>query len=297
MPRELGVIGCGRLGTSLAMALNNAGERVTAVSSRSEVSAAGLAGRLERATATDAAGVVRRCDIIILTVPDDALCALVADLEFREGQWVLHCSGALGLAVLEPARARGALTGCMHPLQAFSEPFRPTRFRDIFFGVDGDAEVLPWLIEACQRLGCRVIHLSGSNRSAYHAAAVIVSNYVVALYCAAIQAWALAGLPTDCARDALLPMTHGAVDSLSRLPLHLALTGPISRGDVGTVTAHISALQAMPSLATLYKQLGSTLLELPLQISQRHRSILEASLSESCHVAAGADSGSRPEPF
>lgn len=277
----VGIVGASRLGTTLACALEHSGAcRVAAVASRSPGSAQAFAARLgDRVAALAPTELVERCELVVLAVPDGELTALAAALPWRAGQHAVHCSGALDLSVLEPAAARGALRGCLHPLQSFPERFaEPARFAGITCGVEGDGVLGAQLERLCEALGARAVRLEGKDRARYHAAAVFASNYVVALHAAAAHAWSLAGLPQDLAREALAPLTRGAADNVQKLPLEAALTGPLARGDLATVQGHLAALQASPELHALYVRLASALLALPLPLSPDRRAALEALL-------------------
>ena len=125
--RELAIaiVGAGRLGASLALALAGLGYRVAAVASRDPEAATRLAGRIDGAETRPLAGVPAASDLLFLTAPDREIAALARSIEWRTGQGAVHCSGALGLDVLAPAREAGALAGCFHPIQSF-----PDRDRD-----------------------------------------------------------------------------------------------------------------------------------------------------------------------
>ncbi|MSQ42011.1 MAG: DUF2520 domain-containing protein [Dehalococcoidia bacterium] len=261
---EIGIIGAGRLGASLAAAIAARGYRLTAIASRSEVSARALAAQLgDGALVLNARALVAACELVFLTVPDGELEGLASSLPWRAGRAVVHCSGALGLDVLAPAVARGAVAGCLHPLQTF--PTRSgdaTRFHGITCGVEAP-EPLGARLEAIARaLGAEPVRLEGVDRALYHAAAVFASNYVVALAAAAARGWALAGLPPDRARVALATLTANAARDVGERELRDALTGPIARGDVGTVARHLDALAREPGLRELYRRLGRELLAL-----------------------------------
>jgi predicted short-subunit dehydrogenase-like oxidoreductase (DUF2520 family) len=223
--------------------------------------------------------LVEACDLVLLAAPDDALAPLIAALPWRAGQAAVHCSGALGLQVLEPARAAGALCGCMHPLQSFPERFgAPERFHGVVCGVEADGALGARLEALCTQLGARSVRLEGIDRARYHAAAVLASNYVVALHAAAAEAWTLAGLPEGLAREALAPLTQGVAENIGRLPLERALTGPIARGDAATVARQLAALAQRPALQAVYRRLGAALLALPLPLPPERRAALEALL-------------------
>lgn len=265
--RTIGVIGAGRLGASLAAALLRAGYDVRAVASARPESAAALVRALGDAEieVAEPQAVAARCELVFLTIPDGSIESTAAALDWRPGQAVVYCSGALGLEVLTRAVAAGALTGCLHPLQSFpSREPAPALFEGIVCGVEG-AEPLDGELEAIVGdLGARVVRLEGVDRARYHAAAVFASNYVVALASAAGRAWSLAGLPPDSARLALAPLLGAAAANVGVLELAEALTGPVARGDVETVARHEAALAVDASLLALYRALGAELLRLPL---------------------------------
>ncbi|MSQ36332.1 MAG: DUF2520 domain-containing protein [Dehalococcoidia bacterium] len=261
----IGVIGAGRLGGSLAAALRAAGHPLVAVASARLASAEALAAELAAppVEALTVAAAVARCDLLFLTVPDAAIGPLAAALPWRAGQSVAHCCGAHTLHVLAPAAARGARTGCLHPLQSF--PTRtgdPARFRGTTCGVEG-AEPLGDALEALARsLGADVVRLDGVDRALYHAAAIFASNCAIALLGAAARSWARAGLPPAAARPALAPLLQGAAANAAAHELRDALTGPLARGDTATVAAHLAALAADPPARELYRRLALELLAL-----------------------------------
>ncbi len=274
--RELAVsvVGSGRLGASLARALAAAGYRVAALAGRGPGRAEALARAIPGARALAAPAAAREGDLVLLCVPDDAVEGLAAELPWRRGQAAVHCSGALGLSALGAASRRGAARGCLHPLQAFPDPAgSPERWRGIVAGVEAAEEegtALGALLEALAAdLGAsRTLRLEGVDRACYHAAAVLASNDVVALAAASARAWALAGLPAAEAPRALAPLLAGAASAVAALPegaaLGGALTGPVARGDLATVSRHLEALSREPALRELYAALGRELLALDL---------------------------------
>ncbi len=296
--RELAasVIGCGRLGASLAQAMARAGYRVSALAARRRARAEALARAVPGARAQAAAEAVRGADLVLLAVPDAAVARVAAALPWRRGQAAVHCAGALDLEALAPASARGAARGCLHPLQAFpDEDGSPERWRGIAVGVEAseeDGTELGALLESLAAdLGAgRTLRLEGVDRACYHAAAVLASNDVVALAAASARAWALAGLPAEDAPRALGPLLAGAASAVAGLPegagLEAALTGPLARGDLPTVARHLEALAREPSLEALYAALGRELLALPLSHPPGTASGLAALLAAPGEAAA-----------
>jgi predicted short-subunit dehydrogenase-like oxidoreductase (DUF2520 family) len=280
-PRELsiGVLGAGRLGSALAAALAAAGYGGIAVASSRHERAEALAGEIEALEATEPAALVERADLVVLAVPDAQVAAVAASLPWRAGLAAVHCSGALGLDVLEPARRQGTLPGCLHPLQTFPSGESPSeaasRFRGITCGVEGAAPLGSLLERIVRDLGATPVRLEGVDRALYHAAAVLVSNDVVALAAAAQRTWALAGLPPAGAREALGPLLLAAASNAARQSPEEALTGPVARGDVPIVERHLRALEADPELRDLYRRLALELLRLdlghPPEVAERLR--------------------------
>jgi predicted short-subunit dehydrogenase-like oxidoreductase (DUF2520 family) len=279
--QRIGFIGAGRLAASLTAGLHATGSCVTAVASAHDVSARQLAPSIGSTAAPQSAqDIASCCDLVFLTVPDAAIAELAANLEWHRGQAVVHCSGALGLEVLDPATARGAETGCLHPLQSFSSRVGdPTRVRGITCGIEGSGELGATLEAIAADLGAHAVRLEGVNRARYHAAAVLASNDVVALLVAAGRVWEQAGLPAAAARGALAPLLLGAAQNIAGRPLHEALTGPVARGDIATVERHLAALED-PGVRDLYRRLGAELLRLDLphspEVAARLRALLEA---------------------
>ena len=262
-PRSIGLIGAGRLAASFAAALVAAGYPVRAVASRDPASAEALARTLG-VEPVSPREVVESYDVVFLTVPDAQVVTLAETLPWKRGQFVVHCSGAVGLGALATAGVRGAIPGCLHPLQSFpSRSPEPDRFFGIHCGIEAPDPLGRYLEALVADFGARSFRLEGVDRQLYHAAAVFMSNHVIALAAAATQLWELAGLQND-AREALAPLLLSASSNVSRLPLREALTGPVARGDVATVAAHLKALESAPELRELYRRLSAELLTIDL---------------------------------
>ncbi len=278
----IGVIGAGRVGTALALALSERGHRIAAVSSRRDNTARALARRIAGAEPVAASDVVARCDLVFLALPDPCVASVAAEHLWRAGQAVVHTSGALDLSVLEPAAARDALPGSFHPLRAFAAgEAGGNPFAGITCGIAGPPSLAPRLVELAAALGARALRIDGVDRSLYHAAAVFSAGFGVALLAAARRVWALAGLPEAEARTALAPLLMGAAANAAAQPLERALTGPIARGEPDTVERHLAKLEREPELAALYRALAAQLLELPLTITPEARARLQQLLRPS----------------
>lgn len=267
----VGLVGAGRLAASLGAGLARAGYRVRLVAAAHEASARSLAAGIGPGVeaTTDLGQVAATCDLVFLAIPDAAVAPVSRSIAWEPRHLVVHCSGALGLDALAAADEAGATTGCFHPLQTFpSRTPEPDRFGGIFCGVEALAPLGAVLEQMARDLGSRPIRLEGVDRALYHAAAVVASNHLVALTAAATRLWALAGLPGEAGREALSPLIVATARNVSRMELADALTGPVARGDVATVEAHLRALRRDPSLLQLYQRLTQELLRLPLALPQ-----------------------------
>jgi predicted short-subunit dehydrogenase-like oxidoreductase (DUF2520 family) len=276
----LGFIGAGSVAHALAPALAALGYRVPAIFSRSPASAAALATRIpECAAMPTAEAVLADTQIVFLTVPDDQIALLAAALPWRPGLAVVHCSGATPLPALAAARARGARIGALHPLLSISRAAArediPNRFQDCTFALNADPSLLPVLQILVTRLGGRALPLADEARVPYHIAAVLVSNYAVTLLQVAADLWHTFHENQEEALAGFIPLLRSVAGNAARLGISGALTGPIARGDVGTIQAHLAYLarqevrEQFPDLAAiadLYRQLG--LLTIPLALEK-----------------------------
>ena len=263
--RTVGFIGAGRTATALAQGLNNAGYHVGVVASRAPASAHALAGKLPGCDALAAPGdLVQRCDIVFLTVPDDAIASLAAELPWREGQGVVHSSGALSLDALASPLEHSALVGGLHPLQTFATlEESDMSLAGFTFAIEGEGALRNWLEEVVRSLGGHAIHLRPQDRPLYHAAAVMSSGYVATLLDSATKLWETMGFSQEEALRALLPLTRGTLRNVESQGPRKGATGPILRGDAGTVRHHLETLAEMsPETIPLYCQAGLAMVAL-----------------------------------
>jgi len=253
-----GFVGAGTVGTALALALHRAGYRVVAVSSRTRASAERLAARVPGCRAlADAQAVADAADMVFVTTPDDAIARVAASVRWRKGQAVVHCSGALSAGALARAASRGARVGAFHPLQTFAGVADAIALRGITFAVEAGPPLLGALTTMARALRGRCITLEPDDRVLYHMGAALASNYVVTLAALATRLWGQARIPPDEALRALLPLLRGTVRNLEDKGLPHALTGPIARGDMGTLRKHITALESRaPEVMQAYRALA-----------------------------------------
>jgi len=256
---DIGFIGAGTVGTALAVRLSERGYPVIAVSSRSHSSAEKLATRIKNCRAVkDGQEVASLAELIFITTPDDAIAPVVSAVNWRKGQSVVHCNGAASTDILERARSAGAQVGGFHPLQSFASLKEALEnLPGSVFAIEAEKPLYSALSEMAADLKGRSIRLTGADKVLYHAAAVITSNYTVALLKMATDLWQTFGIPPAEAASALLPLLQGTVNNIARIGLPNCLTGPIARGDTGTIRRHLAALQdRAPGILETYRQLA-----------------------------------------
>jgi len=256
---NVGFIGAGTVGTALAVRLRGRGYSVAAVASRTRASADRLAGMVDGCRAYDAAQAVADiADLVFITTPDGVIPQIAAQVKWHAGQGVVHCSGADSLNILAPATDHGALRGGFHPLQTFATvAYAIENIPGSTFALEADEPLLGNLKEMAAALGGHWIVLKPGDKVAYHAAAVLACNYMITLVKMATDLWKTFGVSTPEATQALLPLLRGSLNNLNNVGLPNSLTGPIARGDTGTVQKHLVALQERaPELLPAYEELG-----------------------------------------
>jgi predicted short-subunit dehydrogenase-like oxidoreductase (DUF2520 family) len=256
---NVGVVGAGRVGTALAVALSRAGHRVTGASGVSDASRRRIERFLPGALVLQPADVIAEADLALLTVPDDALGGLVTGLAATgaalAGRLLAHTSGRHGLAVLEPAVALGALPLALHPVMTFTgRPDDVDRLAGISFGVTAPDPLRTAAEALVMEMGGEPVFIAEQDRPLYHAALAGSANHLVTLVVEAADLLARAGV----ARPARMlgPLLSAALDNALRLG-DAGLTGPVARGDAQTVASHLEALRsAAPEALPAYLALA-----------------------------------------
>src|SRR4051812_3526314 len=249
---RIGVVGGGRVGAVLAAALRDAGHEISAVAGESDASRTRIETLLPGVRVDKPTAVARSCDLLLLTVPDDMLANVVTMLSaagaIRRGQQVVHTSGKHGLSVLAPAVRRGALPLAMHPAMTFTgTDVDLARLEGCVFGVTATDRTRDLALRLVADLGGRVVSVDEDKRALYHAGLAHGSNHLVTVVNQAMDLLRASG-NTDPA-GTLRPLLTAALDNALAYG-DAALTGPIVRGDVETVRAHVREL-AVSSPPTL----------------------------------------------
>lgn len=256
---KVGFIGAGTVGTALAIRLGASGYNVAVVASRTFASAEKLAKAVPGCRAVNnLQEVADAADLVFITTPDGAIGEVAGHLRWRRGISVVHCSGADSTAVLESARALGAQVGAFHPLQTFASVKQAIdNLPGSTFAVEAAEPLRSTLKKMAEDLKGYSIELKAGDKVLYHASAVIACNYFVTLVKLSTDLWQKFGVPQKDAVRALVPLLKGTLNNIENVGIPNCLTGPIARGDVGTVRKHLAALdKSAPAVAKIYRELG-----------------------------------------
>jgi predicted short-subunit dehydrogenase-like oxidoreductase (DUF2520 family) len=255
----VGVVGAGRAGTAMAAALAGAGHRVVAASAVSQASLDRLAAVLPGVPVLRPEQVAEQSDLVLLTVPDDALPGLAAGLAATgvplDGRLAAHASGRHGLAVLDPMTRQGALPLALHPVMTFTGRREDVaKMNGISFGVTAPLPLRPVAEVLVMEMGGEPVFIDEDKRDLYHAALANAANYLVTLVVESEEMLRASGV-ADPAKM-LGPLLWAALENALQLG-PAALTGPVARGDADTIAAHIAAIKsAVPEALGAYLALA-----------------------------------------
>jgi predicted short-subunit dehydrogenase-like oxidoreductase (DUF2520 family) len=251
MSHTLAIVGAGRVGRTLGRRLRELGWRIGPVVTRSRATS-------RAAVRAIGAGIphprltryVLGAEVVLIATPDSAVADVAARLAQQGGEeWrgkvALHTSGSLSAAALEPLARCGASTGSMHPMQTFSGRAK-TELEGVIFGMDGDARARRIARQIARALGGIPVIVDGRNRVAYHAAGGFAAQHVLSVMEAGTQILMSVGFTRRQASRALLNLARQTLDNFERLGPRASWTGPLARGDFGTVAKHVTALRKFP---------------------------------------------------
>jgi predicted short-subunit dehydrogenase-like oxidoreductase (DUF2520 family) len=272
-PKEkVAIIGLGKAGTAMGHLLRRAGYPIVAVAGRSipllQERVRHTGGRVF--AAMDVAQAASRANCIFITTPDDSIaevCRQIATGQgFKPGDKVIHMSGSGGLDLLQPARDAGALTACIHPLQSFADVEGAIQnIPSSTFGITAVEGMRPWAVQLVLALGGIPLTIPEELKPLYHAAACMASNYLTTLMHMVEEIYYSMDFNKEEAFRAYWPLVLGTIRNIESRGTVAALTGPISRGDAGTIRQHLSVLrEKLPRYLEAYRALGLETVELAL---------------------------------
>jgi len=259
LPKPIAIVGAGRLGQGLGLALERAGFPVLILARRPGQWLPGLPVRVSEQLETGDA------QVILIAVPDGAITPVAQRLAgtgaIGAGHVILHTSGLLDRGALAPLAASGAALGSLHPLQTIADPASaPAAFQSAYAAVEGDTRAVEAATRVARAVGLTPFPIQAESKALYHATAALLSNSTVGLAGLAERLARDAGLPEEMVGRIYLPLLRGTVENLERLGPAKALTGPVRRGDLLTIERHLAALE--PADRALYRVLGRLILPL-----------------------------------
>lgn len=256
---RIGIIGVGKVGTAFGVRLAEQGFPIAGAMDILPHESARFAQSVPGCTVYDTAqSLADDMDFIFITTPDDVIGIVAAEVKWRSGQTVIHCSGANSTAVLSPARQNGCHVGCMHPCNSFASIEQSLEnLPGSTFTLEAEEPVLSDLKRFVESLNGKWMKLQEQDKALYHASVCIACNYFYTLVHLATDLWKHFDISQADAVAASMPILKGTLNNIEHVGFPGCLTGPIARGDVSTIRKHIEALEERePRLVPLYKSLG-----------------------------------------
>lgn len=264
--KSFSVIGAGRVGTALALALCRKGLELKYLADRSSARAREVSKLIGQGRATgDNRLAARSAGLIFICVPDDLIGKLVEEISVVElsGKFVFHTSGALSSDLLQPLARKGARVASFHPAQTFAEPVaKPGIFKGIYIGLEGQPEAVEIGKKLAARLGAQALLLSPAEKPLYHLALSISSNFLVMLLFEVKKLLKKVGLEESAILEILTPLLNKTLQNVKNLGLEASLTGPVARGDLQTVKKHLAITAGSPGLDKIYRAMALEALKL-----------------------------------
>ncbi len=264
MGKTLNIIGAGHVGQTLGHLWQRQQTFVIQdVLNQTLLSAQTAVDFMQAGRATLDWSTLRAADVWMITVRDDQIANAANQLAdsglLREGDIVFHCSGALPSALLVKVQDHGAHIASVHPIKSFADPaIAVTNFAGTFCGIEGDVAATTVLTAAFTTLDAHLIPINASQKTLYHGASVVVSNYLVALMEVGIQSFIQAGISREDTLKIIAPIATGTIHNIANLGTAHALTGPIARGDLPTVAKQLKAFTHWQAdFGELYRLLGT----------------------------------------
>ncbi|KPU27178.1 hypothetical protein TR13x_06345 [Caloranaerobacter sp. TR13] len=277
---KIGFIGAGKVGCAFGKYLKDNNFDVVGYYSRKFESAQKGAKEVKGVAFRNLQELLDLAQLIFITTLDDVIKKVADEIskhyDIKKGQIFVHMSGALSSKELFSLKQRGAYIYSLHPLQSFADINSALiSLKSTVFTVEGDKEKINILEDMMEKCGNRFFTITEELKGLYHASACVVSNYLVTLIDYGLKFYEIMGVDEELAIEAVYPLIKGTIENIRKLGPKKALTGPIKRGDVGTIVKHIESLEGFaPELLNLYKILGYETVKLT-EGNKNNKSILE----------------------
>lgn len=261
MVRPLGgIIGVGKVGETLTRLLYQYGYSIGAIYNRTPSKSRSIARQVASIAVDDSHEVVQHCDLIIVSVSDDAIQSTAQELMQLnwDSKGIIHVSGSASVDVLQSLQDVGAMVGSLHPAFPFSSIESSLQgLIGATFAIEYSHDVLRhWLLEMIDIFNGHVIEIPAGKKADYHLALTIASNYMVTLYAVAEGLLAEFSEDTMANRHALETLMSATMRNLIEQSIPDALTGALVRSDVGTIQRHLKAISDKPLIYNMYTNLA-----------------------------------------
>ncbi len=279
---KIGFIGAGKVGTSFGSYLTNNKFNVVGYYSRSLSSAQKAANITNSHVYTNLFDLVKDVDIIAITTPDDVIISIVKDLikceDLLNNKIVFHMSGAHTSKILTPLENYHVTILSLHPLLSFSDHVNSVKeLKNAYLTIEGSGSRFKEIKSTFEQLGNQLIEISSENKVLYHTALTVLSNYLVSVIDLGLEMLIKAGFSENDASQIARPLVIQTLNNIFQSNTKEALTGPISRGDIGTINMHIKKLSNInDEWLKLYKVLG----EYTVDIAKKSNKISQDTVKE-----------------
>ena len=261
--KTIGFIGSGRVGVSLGCYFKRRGVEISGYHSRTAEHAVEAARLTDSTAFVHRPELIEKSDMIWITTSDDAIESCAEEIAseitpFSSPKMFLHASGVHSCSVLQSLAEKGFEVAAAHPLLAFNDTEQAVDdLAKTYFALEGNEQVITSLTRFFQRTGNRTFVIEANQKPLYHAAACMLSNYLVTLFDVSCQMFEKAGMPKEIISSAAMPLLESVTANLKKANARDALTGPIKRGDRKTIDKHLQSIETeVPEVVELYKSLG-----------------------------------------
>lgn len=261
--KTFGIIGAGKVGTTLALLLIKNGLSLQSVYSRTAQSSKRLVELVGAGVVISDLKDTPPVDMLVITTSDSNLLGVVEDIarstNLEKTTVAFHCSGTLPSTHLEPLQDKGVSIASVHPVKSFTDPLKDAgNFSGTWCGIEGDAGAISVLMPLFESLGAKLFAIDGSRKTIYHAGTVFACNYLAPLMETSLRCYEEAGIDRQTALEILSPILHATIGNILTHGPAKALTGPIARGETGIVQKQLDALRQVDSgYGDLYRLMGS----------------------------------------
>jgi predicted short-subunit dehydrogenase-like oxidoreductase (DUF2520 family) len=271
--KKISWIGCGKVGRTLARALQSEGYETTSIVCRTPESARKAVQFIGAGNpTTELEEALDSCLVHFITSNDDAIQGIVDQIAAISGDnlqehYFFHTSGTVNSTILEPLAKKGAFVASIHPLQVFADPVKALEtLPGIYYAIEGNDKAMALAVQIVDHLRGKLLLIPTGRKVLYHVAGVFAANYLMVLIDLALHIMQDLGETQEDAFDAFLPLMVGALQNVETLGVSEALTGPIARGDAATIKRHLEALEALrPEIGEIYRTLGQEAVNIALR--------------------------------